>query len=138
MKFQSFVVSISPKDHRHCGMVNLMLAYFYVILIGDKNISDGDSMRLTAMGAQGVNSLIRSIVLAFINHFGIGEHLECRFSGPEFVQFVCGFIVVTLESPCVFDHSSIGLELLFSFPFITYDPRVTGTVFAILWHEILP
>ena len=46
--------------------------------------------------------------------------------------------VVTFESPCILDHSIVGFELLFSFPFITYHPRVTRTVFAILWHEILP
>ena len=105
MKFQSFVVPISPKDHRHSGMVNLMFAYFYVILIKGRNI-DGDGMQLTARSAEGDNSLIHFIVLAFIN-FGIGEHLECRFSSPEFVQFVCCLIVVTFEPPCVLDHSSI-------------------------------
>ena len=103
-----------------------------------QNISDGDGMQLTAMSAEDDNSLIHFIVLAFINHFGIGEHLECRLSSPEFVHFVCGFNVVTFESPCVRDQSCIGFELLFGFPFITNDPRVTRTVFAILWHEILP
>ena len=44
-----------------------------------QNISDGDGMQLTAMSAEDDNSLIHFIVLAFINHFGIGEHLECRF-----------------------------------------------------------
>ena len=88
------------------------------------------------MGAEGDNFLIHFKVLAFTNDFGTGEHLECRFSSLEFVQFVGGFIVVTFESPCVLDHSCIGFELLFGFPYITYDPRVTRTVFAILWHEI--
>ena len=33
-------------------MVNLMFAYFNVILIRDENISDGDSIQLIAMGAE--------------------------------------------------------------------------------------
>ena len=115
-----------------------MFAYFNVILIGDKNISDRDGIQLTAMGAECDDPLIHLIALITIDHFGIGEHLECRFSRPEFIQFVCCFIVVTFEPPHVFDHSSVRLELLLSFPFITYDPVVTRTVFAILWHEILP
>ena len=115
-----------------------MFAYFNVILIGDKNISDRDGIQLTAMGAERDNSLTHFIALITIDHFGIGEHLECRSPCPEFIQFVCCFIVVTFEPPHVFDHSSVRLELLLSFPFITYDPVVTRTVFAILWHEILP
>ena len=118
-------------------MVNLMFAYFNVILIRDKNISDRNGIQFTAMGAECDNSLIHLIALISIDHFGIGEHLECRFSRPEFVQFVC-CLIVALESPCVFDHSSVCFESLLGFPFITYDPRVIGTVFAILWHEILP
>ena len=109
-----------------------------VILIRDKNISDRNGMQLTAMCAEGDNPLIHLIVSTFIDHFGIGEHLGCRFSCPKFVQFVCCFIVITLESPCVLDHSSVCFELLLGFPLITYDPGVTGTVFAILWREILP
>ena len=119
-------------------MVNLMLADYYEVLIRDKNISDRDRMQLTAMGTECDNSLIHLIISAFINHFGTGEHLECRFSGPEFVQAVGSFIVVTIESPCVLDHPSIGFELLFSFPFIMYDPKVTRTVFGIPLHKILP
>ena len=119
-------------------MVNLVFAYFNVILIGDKNISDRDGVQFTAMGAECDDSQIHFIALITINHFGIGEHLECRFSCPEFIQFVCCFIAVTFEPPHVFNHSSVRLELLLSFPLITYDPVVTRTVFAILWHEILP
>ena len=103
-------------------MVNLMFAYFNVLLIRDKNVSDGDCIQLTAVGAERDNSLIHFIVLISIDHFGIGEHLECRFSRPEFVQLVCCLMVVAFESPRVFDHSSVCLELLLSFPFITYDP----------------
>ena len=47
-------------------------------------------------------------------------------------------MIVAFESPYVFDHSSVSFELLFSFPLITYDPRVTRTVFAILWYKVLP
>ena len=100
-----------------------------------------------AMGAEGDNFLIHFKVLAFTNDFGTGEHLECRFSSLEFVQFVGGFIVVTFESPCVLDHSCIGFELLFGFPFITYDPirsqgqssQSCGTKFCrlgVLWIRI--
>ena len=103
-----------------------------------QNVSDRDGIQLTAMGAECDNSLIHFIALITIDHFGIGEHLECRSSCPEFIQFVCCFIVVTFEPPRIFDHSSVRLELLLSFPFITYDPVVTRTVFAILWHKILP
>ena len=99
-----------------------------MILIRDKNVSDGDGVQLTAVGAERDNSLIHFTVLISIDHFGIGEHLECRFSRPEFIQFVCCFIVVTFEPPCVFDHSSVRFEFLLSFPFITYDPVVTRTV----------
>ena len=35
-KFQSSIFLFSPKDYRHFGMVNLMSAYFNVILIRDK------------------------------------------------------------------------------------------------------
>ena len=40
-------------------------------------------------------------------------------------------MIVAFESPYVFDHSSVSFELLFSFPLITYDPRVTRTVLEI-------
>ena len=69
-------------------MVNLMFTHFNVILIGDKNVSDRDGIQLTAMGAECDNSLIHFIALITIDHFGIGEHLECRSSCPEFIQFL--------------------------------------------------
>ena len=115
-----------------------MSAYYNVILIRDKNISERYSIQPLAMSAKCDYSLTHLIAITLIHHLGIGEHLECRFSCPEFIQFVGYFIVVTFGSPNVFDHTSVRLELLLRFPFVTYDPRVTRTVFAILWHEILP
>ena len=70
-------------------MVNLMFAYFNVILIRDKNISDGDSIQVIAIGAERDYSLTHFTVLISTDHFGIGEHLECRFSCPKFIQLVC-------------------------------------------------
>ena len=54
-----------------------------------QNISDGDSIQLIAMGAECDYSLIHFIALIYIDHFGIGEHLKCRFSSPKFIQLFC-------------------------------------------------
>ena len=61
MKFQRSVLSIPTKDHRQCRMVNLMLADFNVILIRDKNISERDSVQLTAVCAECDHSLVHLI-----------------------------------------------------------------------------
>ena len=58
-------VSISPWDYRRCGMVSLMFADYYVILIKGKNIGDGNRMQLTAVGAECDDSLIHLIISAF-------------------------------------------------------------------------
>ena len=75
----------SPKDYRHFRTINLMFAYFNVVLIGDKNISDGNSVQPIDKGAERHNSRAHLIALITINHFGIGDHLECRFSRPKFI-----------------------------------------------------
>ena len=69
-------------------MVNLMFADFNVILIWDKNISERDSVQILAMSAKRDHSLAHFIAITLIDHFGIGEHFECRFSRPKLIQLV--------------------------------------------------
>ena len=60
-------------------MVNLMFAYFNVILIGDKNISDGNSIHVIAIGAERDYSLIHFTVLTSIITSALASTLNVDF-----------------------------------------------------------